>query len=670
MAGRYRILEQLGAGGVGAVFKAYDTQLNRYVAVKRLLSREEIEAHEDRTDTLVKEAGSLAALQHPNIVSVYDLATDEEGFFIVMELLEGETLADWIHTSGVLTLPDFYELATQTLEAVLTAHHQSILHRDLKPENLKVLRLPGGRLQVKVLDFGLARLSYGARKMTEDQSGNIFGSIYYMAPEQLQRLPVDGRTDLYALGCMFYQSLSGYRPFEHQDIQSVIQLHLQHLVHPLRTVAPHVPQPICDWVMWLFNLDPAHRPASAQQALDTLREIHKAGWFKVSESVPMAIPVAVAVSSNPNRPTGSQRLVRGPGSSQRLSGQPTGALNRRPPTASVPGARPASGPIQKTKPKKDAEETTQLPFWIWPAGAAVLAIIIWSLWPKGDDKPTTAPAVATAPVASSAPIPPAATLATRPPDLIFPDNIVHLRAGENMIAPGNKTPIQNNDTVQTWNDTTKKDLSFTAQGSPPRYLFDKPEGLNHRIGFLRLQPGNLLLHRMARDKSAYKTYPMAPGTKRQGLTAIIVARPDPTAQEINLLQIGDQDNLASLTVKAYPSGEFRAIAQVGKDRKEAKITGRKVKIYSILSVVWDATTNKLSFNIRSQDGGKTLGSGDAPPKPPIFNDIRLPAAAAEANYNGDIAELIVWPYAMESEQRNVQDWRLSQHYFTNPGTRY
>ncbi|HSI63620.1 MAG TPA: serine/threonine-protein kinase, partial [Candidatus Saccharimonadia bacterium] len=244
MAARYKILDELGAGGAGAVFKAYDTQLDRYVAIKRLMSKEESEQQEAQGGGLKKEAGSLATLQHPNIVSVYDLGSDDLGFFMVMELVEGETLADWVKTTP-MNLTDFQELATQCLEALMTAHHQSILHRDLKPENIKIKRLPGGRIQVKVLDFGLARMSYGAKKMTEDQSGNIVGSIFYMAPEQFLRKPVDVRTDLYSLGCVFYQAISCRRPYSDATVKGVMDAHLKHMVHPLKTVAPEVPDPIC-----------------------------------------------------------------------------------------------------------------------------------------------------------------------------------------------------------------------------------------------------------------------------------------------------------------------------------------------------------------------------------------------------------------------------------------
>src|SRR5438309_436223 len=119
MAGRYKILEELGSGGAGSVHKAYDTQLDRYVALKRLLTKDEEQQQDTQSAGLRKEASSLATLQHPNIVTIFDIGSDEGGLFMVMELLEGDTLGDWIRGS-TLNLPDFYELATQTLEAALS----------------------------------------------------------------------------------------------------------------------------------------------------------------------------------------------------------------------------------------------------------------------------------------------------------------------------------------------------------------------------------------------------------------------------------------------------------------------------------------------------------------------------------------------------------------------
>lgn len=162
MADRYKIYEQLGSGGMGAVFRAYDHDLRRWVAIKRLTSEKDKFGDDTLVGDLRREADALASLRNPNIVTIFDVATDVDGLFLVMELLEGEDLADVV-ARGPLHYDDFKELASQTLEALLAAHQCHILHRDIKPENVKVERLPGGRLQSKIIDFGLARAGVRAK---------------------------------------------------------------------------------------------------------------------------------------------------------------------------------------------------------------------------------------------------------------------------------------------------------------------------------------------------------------------------------------------------------------------------------------------------------------------------------------------------------------------------
>ncbi|WP_395716124.1 protein kinase domain-containing protein [Prosthecobacter sp.] len=280
MAERYKIYEKLGAGGVGAVFRAYDSQLKRWVAVKRLLSANEANADKDVATELRREADALASMRNPNIVTIFDVASDEEGLFMVMELLQGEDLADVVGR-GPLPYDDFKELASQTLEGLLAAHQHHILHRDIKPENIKVERLPGGRMQSKIIDFGLARSGLRARKQTEDQEGTVMGSIYYMAPEQLTREPVDERTDLYSLGCVFYEALSGKKAFDGESMADVIDKHINHEVTPLHVIAPHVPQWLGAWCARLMAQKPEDRPANAQQAIEEFR-----AWEKMPTMVP------------------------------------------------------------------------------------------------------------------------------------------------------------------------------------------------------------------------------------------------------------------------------------------------------------------------------------------------------------------------------------------------
>ena len=199
---------------------------------------------------------------------------------MVMELLQGEDLADVV-SRGPLPYDDFKELASQCLEGLLAAHQHHILHRDIKPENIKVERLPGGRMQSKIIDFGLARAGLRARKQTEDQEGTVMGSIYYMAPEQLTREPVDERTDLYSLGCVFYEALSGKKAFDGESMAQVIDKHIDHIVTPLHEIAPHVPQWLGAWCARLMAQKPDDRPANAQQAIEEFR-----AWEKMPTMVP------------------------------------------------------------------------------------------------------------------------------------------------------------------------------------------------------------------------------------------------------------------------------------------------------------------------------------------------------------------------------------------------
>ena len=354
MAGRYKIFEQLGAGGAGTVFKGYDTQLERYVAVKRLISSSDAAKSEEEAALIRKEAGALANLRHPNIVQVFDVSSDDEGLFIVMELLEGDDLGEWLARER-LGLTDFNELAAQTLEALIFAHGQNILHRDIKPENIKVARLPGDRFMARIIDFGLARMAYTARKQTVDQSGCVMGSVHYMAPEQLLRQPIDARSDLYALGCVFYQALTGQRPFDSPTVKGVMDGHLKHLVRPLNEVVPDVPQVTSDWVMWLMNLDPNDRPESAQVALE---------WLKanVLEAGSYSYEFAEAQAAEPEIPVPDQA--------------PEPAWE---PVAEI--AEPAPAPVRKPAPPVQARP--KVPVFLLMICAAVVVGGVWLLLKGG-----------------------------------------------------------------------------------------------------------------------------------------------------------------------------------------------------------------------------------------------------------------------------------------------
>lgn len=303
MSKRYEIREQIGKGGLGAVYKAFDTQLHREVAIKRVLSASQASEDEvkEAADKLIAEAQTLSSLNHPNIVTVFDVGQDDEGGFVVMELLKGETLDETV-ARGVLTQEDFTEVVYQTLEALIAAQANDVIHRDIKPTNIMVIWQASGKFQIKILDFGLAKFSKTPSVQTMDQEESVMGSIFFMAPEQFERGELDARTDLYQMGCVYYNALTAQYPFNGETAPQVMNAHLQHRVIPLEQIRPDLSPSICQWVMWMINRDIAHRPVDARDALKQ--------WPRNPEP-PGAVPLKVLpVEDTPKVSSGQVTVVR------------------------------------------------------------------------------------------------------------------------------------------------------------------------------------------------------------------------------------------------------------------------------------------------------------------------------------------------------------------------
>src|SRR5437764_11175732 len=210
----YRVLEKIGAGGMGTVYKAYDKKLQRVVALK-LLPPEYV-SQQDRRRRFFQEARAASALNHPHILTVYEVGEDDGKPYMVMEYVEGETLRQKIE-SGALAVKEALDIAIQVAEGLAKAHEHGIIHRDLKPENLMV----NGDGYAKILDFGLAKLiERRQRALTvnstektllqiKTQSGTIMGTINYMSPEQLLGQRVDRRSDIFAFGIVLYEMTTG-----------------------------------------------------------------------------------------------------------------------------------------------------------------------------------------------------------------------------------------------------------------------------------------------------------------------------------------------------------------------------------------------------------------------------------------------------------------------------
>ncbi|MGB2350247.1 MAG: protein kinase domain-containing protein [Akkermansiaceae bacterium] len=263
---RYEFRGKIGQGGVGSVYRAFDTQLKREVAIKRVLADGDQEGQEEATKSLLKEASALSSIEHPHIVTIYDVGTDEDGPYVVMELINGKTLDEMVENNP-LTWEDLREIILQSEEALAAAQNLNLIHRDLKPSNLMISWLPSGKFQVKIVDFGLAKFSASPSLQTIDHGDSVFGSIFFMAPEQFERTPLDQRTDMYALGCLYYYALTCKHPFDGESAAEVMVSHLQHHVTPIGELRPDIPQWAAEWIMWHIERKMEHRPLNAHEAL-------------------------------------------------------------------------------------------------------------------------------------------------------------------------------------------------------------------------------------------------------------------------------------------------------------------------------------------------------------------------------------------------------------------
>lgn len=312
MEDRYDIRGKIGQGGLGAVYRGYDLKMKREVAIKRILTHpEDPSLQEEATKQLAAEAGSLASLQHPHIVTVYDVGHDEDGPYVVMELISGKTL-DEILEDAPLTWPDFREMAMQTQEALIAAQELNMIHSDLKPPNIMLTWLPSGKFQVKIVDFGLAMLAQNQSKEEIEEMETVFGSIFFMPPEQFEREILDARSDLYSIGCVYYQCLTGTYPFNGETGNEVMESHLNHTVTPLQEVRADIPLWACDWVMWHLNRNREDRPQSARDSLAVFLQNDRNPNPEMSTGKPAgAKPKLIIPGAVPAGPSGDTSAIKG-----------------------------------------------------------------------------------------------------------------------------------------------------------------------------------------------------------------------------------------------------------------------------------------------------------------------------------------------------------------------
>ena len=259
--GKYEIVGKLGQGAMGEVFRAHDPVLNRAVAVKRISAG--LDADEMVRKRFQREAQSAALLSHPNIITVYELGIEGDQLFMAMELLDGIDLKHAL-TARQMTLDEKIGVVQQICEGLAFAHAHDIVHRDLKPANIHIL--PGGK--VKIMDFGLARLS-GSEMTT---TGMVMGTPHYMSPEQVKGQKADARSDIFALGCVFYELLSGRKPFDAESMHGVLYKIMQEEPIPVREAAPGTPEALAHIVEKALAKNPDERFPNAGELLVALRQ--------------------------------------------------------------------------------------------------------------------------------------------------------------------------------------------------------------------------------------------------------------------------------------------------------------------------------------------------------------------------------------------------------------
>jgi beta-lactam-binding protein with PASTA domain len=310
--GRYRVMRKLGSGGMADVYLAEDEELGRRVAIKILNDRHAND--EQFVERFRREAKNAAGLSHPNIVSIYDRGEAEGTYYIAMEFLEGRTLKELLIARGPMGIADAIAFVRQILNALRFAHRKGVVHRDIKPHNVMV----DGDGRLKVTDFGIARA--GASQMTE--AGAIVGTAQYLSPEQARGAPVDQRSDLYSIGIVLYEMLTGHVPFTGDTPVEIAMKHLSDTPRPPSTIRPEIPPDLDMIALRALAKNPDDRFQTAEEMDAELARIEGGGSVTtITADAATAVlsgaslataPTAIATPRRPQRRTTSYQYAEPP----------------------------------------------------------------------------------------------------------------------------------------------------------------------------------------------------------------------------------------------------------------------------------------------------------------------------------------------------------------------
>lgn len=314
---RYEIIERIGSGGMADVYKAKDKRLNRFVAIKVL--KHEFSSDDDFVRKFRAEAQSAAGLSHPNIVGVYDVGDENGIYFIIMELIEGITLKNYIEMKGKLSIREALNISVQIASGLSAAHEKRIIHRDIKPQNIIISR--DGK--VKISDFGIAKMADSKTVTT-----TAAGTVHYISPEQARGGYSDERSDIYSLGITMYEMVTGRVPFDGETNVAIALLHIQGEMTPPSEINPEVPKSLEKIILKCTQKKPERRYSSAKELIADLRQVltHPDGaYVTLGSAVPEGDTVVIgdALSSIKNKAADSAAAANDSGSSRKAAMEET-----------------------------------------------------------------------------------------------------------------------------------------------------------------------------------------------------------------------------------------------------------------------------------------------------------------------------------------------------------
>jgi eukaryotic-like serine/threonine-protein kinase len=396
LAGKYRVLAELGAGGMGCVYRAENTLTGKQVALKCL--HPHLTAGADSSERLLREARAVASLTHSNVVDVYDIVKDGETLFLVMELLKGETLRAYLQRNPQPKISEFLALLLPAMSGVEAAHQSGVIHRDLKPENIFLAQIGGMKQAViKVLDFGIAKLAV-ARGSTLTRTGAALGTPLYMSLEQLRGdKDIDQRADVYAFGVMLYEAVTGLMPYDAETLPELAIKVATTDAPPVKSLRSDIPTALARIIDWAVARDRKARLPNLQTLQQELELFAHDRTFREHMT---------------ERNAPFPRLAAEPSDERALPTPPT-AASRDAPRAPKPSPRPEADTLRAGEIARRSRAGTSS--WLrsrWVVGGAVLAsgLVAGSLWLQSPaEEPTAieAPSLRDSPPAKAAELIPA-----------------------------------------------------------------------------------------------------------------------------------------------------------------------------------------------------------------------------------------------------------------------